>query len=484
MRRRLLIVLSLFAAIAVLAFAVPLALTAATSRTQQLILGRSGDADRFAQIAASPGTAHDPGEIARKVGRYAEIYGEGVLITDARCGTVVAAKIDYVAAPCPAPDADPAPDGDPQPVRDAVTAALRNQRADVVTRLMPWNDAPVLVARPVGTDTQVSGAVVIEASTEPARHDIARIWGYIAATGLAALTLFIGLAITLSRWVLRPLRELSGGVAELTHTLPPARAGDGAAPITRRYGGPPEMRSLARSFDAMSRAVGDAIAAQRRLVDRTAHALRGPLAALLVRLELLDHAVTEDGRKRLASAMTDVERLSELTGSMLRLAQAETPQQLPATCDALVVVRERLDTWHDGFAQARVTLALDEPAADTVEVAVGELTLTEMLDVPLSNACKHAGPGAVARITIRTGSGRVRIDVVDDGIGVPADEIGRLTEPGFRTADAIADDIDGFGLGTPILAALVGAHNGTLTISAVEPHGLAVAIELPAGRQR
>ncbi|MBF6248346.1 sensor histidine kinase, partial [Nocardia elegans] len=95
MRRRLLVALTVFAAIAVLAFAVPLSLTYATSRTQQLVLGRSGDADRFASLADAVATAEgDTAALVEEVTGYHALYGENVLVVDARGATTVNAGID------------------------------------------------------------------------------------------------------------------------------------------------------------------------------------------------------------------------------------------------------------------------------------------------------------------------------------------------------------------------------------------------------
>ncbi|MBC7305216.1 MAG: sensor histidine kinase, partial [Nocardia sp.] len=94
MRRRLLTALTVFAALAVLAFAVPLSLTAATSRTQQLVLGRSGDADRFATLADAAGSVGGVEALTHEVDRYHELYGENVLVVDARGTPIVNAGVE------------------------------------------------------------------------------------------------------------------------------------------------------------------------------------------------------------------------------------------------------------------------------------------------------------------------------------------------------------------------------------------------------
>ncbi|MEV0293254.1 HAMP domain-containing sensor histidine kinase [Nocardia sp. NPDC050710] len=394
MRRRLLIALTVFAAMAVFAFAVPLSLTYATSRTQELVLGRNGDADRFATLADAAVADGDSRALAEEIGRYHELYGENVLVVDARGATTVNAGVRV---------------GDTD-IAAAVAAARRNQRPDPVQRLTPWSAPTMLVARPVGTGVQVNGAVVIEASTARARSDIATAWAVIAAGAIVAMVVFTLLALTLSRWVLRPLAALSAAVAELTATLPKPRAAaartapasgaprrrsegertgpgsladhpggvsashsegaptgpvatagqpggaparsdgadliaddSGGAPemrsegvrtgpvsIARRYGGPPEMRAVAESFDAMALAVADSADAQRQLVADTAHAMRNPLAALTIRLDSLEPAIPESATSTFRGASAEVERLTALLDGLLALAVAETPAAFAA----------------------------------------------------------------------------------------------------------------------------------------------------------
>lgn len=535
-RRRLLIALTVFAAIAVLAFAVPLSLTVATSRTQQLELGRSGDADRFATLADTAITAGDVRVLADEVGRYRELYGENVLVIDAKGAPSVNAGADI---------ADP-------DIVAAVAAARRNERPKAVDRLTPWGARTMLVARPIGTGVQVNGAVVIEASTARARTDIARAWAIIGVGAVLAMALFTALALTLSRWVLRPLAALSTAVAELTATLPkprtstqasgsgglegdaagaravggPASAVDGVAvdeaiardtgvarerrwgwgfrrrggsgqrdeglaagsgrrdgSIARRYGGPPEMRAVAESFDAMALAVADSAAAQRQLVADTAHAMRNPLAALTIRLDSLEPAIPAGAASTFRGASAEVDRLTALLDGLLALAVAEAPAAFDIGhgaddhCDAVQVVADRVDAWHFAYEQAGLELRA-APVPRSADAAVSADVLAQILDVPLSNSCRYAGTGTRTTIVVDTEPGWVNVTVHDNGAGVAPDEIAKLTTRFFRGSTATAG---GTGLGLPIAAALTQARGGTLSIKPAQPHGLAVHLRLPAG---
>ncbi|NBH02062.1 sensor histidine kinase, partial [Amycolatopsis sp. SID8362] len=84
MRARLLVVLVALALAVVAAFAVPLLTATAEQRTQQLVISRTADVDRFVVLAQQAVDTRDPAAVAADAARYAELYGEGVVIVDAR----------------------------------------------------------------------------------------------------------------------------------------------------------------------------------------------------------------------------------------------------------------------------------------------------------------------------------------------------------------------------------------------------------------
>ncbi|MEV6273884.1 HAMP domain-containing sensor histidine kinase [Nocardia sp. NPDC051832] len=543
MRRRLLFALTVFAAIAVLAFAVPLSLTYATSRTQELVLGRNGDADRFATIADAAVADKDPRALVEEIVRYHELYGENVLVVDARGATTVNAGVDIT---------DPA-------IAAAVAGARRNLRPRPVQRLNPLGNSTMLVARPVGTGVQVNGAVVIEASTERARSDIAKAWAVIGAGGVVAMAVFTMLALTLSRWVLRPLAALSAAVAALTATLPKPRTG-AAAPVSiaRHYGGPPEMRAVAESFDAMALAVADSVDAQRQLVADTAHAMRNPLAALAIRLDSLELDIPDTAAPIFRRASAEVDRITALLDGLLTLAVAETPTAFDLTandpenhCDARQVVADRIDAWHSAFETAGMELRTEvirhrspdlstdrsaraEGSRTGSEAAAqrsrsGALTLREDSESRTGTAEFHAEdaksepeppapnwdghPAPSARPAALT-EVALPADILAQILDVPLSNSCRYAGSGAETTVTVATDpgwvtitirdngtgvpreeIDklttrffrgssapagGSGLGLPIAAALAQSRGGTLTVEPARPNGLAIILRLPA----
>ncbi|MEN0137696.1 MAG: HAMP domain-containing sensor histidine kinase [Rhodococcus sp. (in: high G+C Gram-positive bacteria)] len=468
MRRRVLAVLLVFAAVAVVAFAVPLALATSAGRTQALRLSREADATHFAGLAGqtqAPGTAT---LLREEVARYHELYGEGVLIVDARGNVRAAAGLS--------PD-----DSD---VAAAVTAGLRNQKQGISGSLRPWSADRVLSAVPVGTGAQVDGAVVLDVSTRAARDSIRTSWLVIIAGALGALAAVTAVAIALSRWTVRPLGALTARVGALTEAVPSPRprTGRNSGRPPGRYSGPPEVQELAKAFDTMSGAVRASGQAQRQLIADTAHQLRNPLAALHIRLDSLGPHVAEAGAETYRRTGMEVDRLGGILDGLLALAVAESPadagedESARGGCDIGAVLADRADAWTEALGESGMALVF-RPPAEPLVADFRDSHLSQVLDVLLSNAHAYAGGGATVRIDTGQSASGIEIRVSDDGAGVNEDEIGKLSSRFFRGAGAAKQ---GTGLGLSIATALVEAGGGTLTVAAEQPHGLRVTLILPA----
>ncbi|CAM4175134.1 HAMP domain-containing sensor histidine kinase [Kibdelosporangium persicum] len=448
MRTRLLVVLLLISATAVAGFAWPLLGSTAAARTQQLLISRTAELDRFAALAQQADDTGDISQLAIEVRAYTDLYGEAVLVVDTRKRQVLATgglRADDVGS--------------------LIDGALRNQPGPRPAELRPWSSGDLLLARPVGAGTRVAGAVVLKASVTAAASDVAHDWLLIAVGALAAALLFVLLAVVVSRWVLRPLAQLERGVLALAageqRTHVPASAG------------PRELRALGASFNKMSDAVAEAADQQRRLVADASHQMRNPMAALRLRVDSLAGQVKPDGLRTYNGCVAEVERMESLLDGLLALATAENVdhrQTEEDTCDAATVLVERYDAWHASADQAGVELELG-----TVEhfiVAMPDSELGQVLDVLLDNAVKYAGTGARVDLSCTGGT----ITVSDNGPGLPAEDLARATQRFWRSSQA---GPGGTGLGLAIAERLVTARHGTMSVEAAEPHGLAVRVTLP-----
>jgi two-component system, OmpR family, sensor histidine kinase TctE len=111
-----------------------------------------------------------------------------------------------------------------------------------------------------------------------------------------------------------------------------------------------------------------------------------------------------------------------------------------------------------------------------------ELLLREALANLVDNAIRYAGRGA--SVTVRVTAvphQRVRVEVEDNGPGVPEAERERVFERFVRGDTQVATGVgDGCGLGLAIVREVVQRHGGTVWLEAVAPRGVRACIELPA----
>ncbi|MHC3474311.1 sensor histidine kinase [Streptomyces sp. 7R007] len=462
MRARVQAVLLVFGILAAAAFAVPLLLFTASDRTQQLVLARSSDLDRFASLMDQAAATGDTSSLAAEAERYTRLYGEPLVVTDIRRRPVV--QTGGMRA------ADPA-------VARLVDAALRNQTAHPAAALRPWSHGYRMFAEPAGTGTRVTGAVVLRASVATAASDIAKRWATVlAGTALVALAC-TALARAATRWVVSPLRRLDRAVGRLAAGLPPEQT---------RASGPPELRQLAIGFNRMARTVTAALEQQRRLVADTSHQMRNPMAALRLRVDALHAHLPASADRTYTGVTTELDRLETLLDDMLALATAEhrageltmTGDGADARCDAAEVALTQFRLWQPVAerAGARLTAEADTP----VEAACTDRELAQVTDILLDNAIKYAGRGATITLSCTREGPFAVITVTDDGPGLTKEELSQATTRFWR-ATRQSGTTTGTGLGLSIAEQLLTGRGGHLNLTPAHPRGLRARAVVPWG---
>jgi signal transduction histidine kinase len=336
-----------------------------------------------------------------------------------------------------------------------------------------WKDEPqggLLVLRPAYAGTQIVGATAVQRATDPLNEHIVSLWVGLGLTGLVAILLATTLSIWLARWVGLPLRRLDAAADRL-----------GAGELSVRAStvmGPPETRHLARTFNDMAGRLESLIGSHRTLVADISHQLRTPLAALRLRLELLHDDV--DGTAaagELEGALGEISRLSRLVDGLLAVARAEHTRPEPVTVDLRQLVRERVAIWSP-LAQERQIQLLTSSGDAIVAATAGHLE--QVLDNLLANALEVTPVEGQITVSVRRHHDRVRLEVIDSGPGMtPAQREQAFRRFWTQPADnPTRDSSSGSGLGLAIVHRLITVDGGTIGLTNVPGHGLAVQIDL------
>lgn len=449
MRRRLLLVSLSLIGLLLLALMVPLIATYASDRTQAMFVSRLGDVTRFAVVAEDALETGLAEELNVDLERYVDVYGGSVLVVDADRQVVAQAGAEAV--------------GDAPEVQETIDRALSGAGSHPPDTVWPWSGDDVVIASPVGRDAQVLGAVVVVAPTSAVKGSIALGLAWLVAAGLVVVLLMVfGAVVPFVGWILRPVHDLEHAAKDLA---------DGDLSSRAHELGPPELRHLARSFNAMVDNVEMSQRQQRELVADAAHQLGNPLTALRLRVENL--AATGSPQAAVEPVLEETDRLSSIVESLLRLSQVGARRVAPVEVDVAGIVRERCAMWEPVFTRLRVDLpdrALALSSPDVVEV---------VLDSLLDNAAKFAPDSPVeVTVTCSAPAGRVEVRVRDHGQGLHPDDVAKVGARFFRGRQH--QNVPGTGLGLAIVRARVDDLGGSMVVSTPSDGGLEVTVTLSA----
>lgn len=219
---------------------------------------------------------------------------------------------------------------------------------------------------------------------------------------------------------------------------------------------------------------------ERRFVSEAAHELRTPLAGLRAQLAVVRRSLSEPAAaaEELERAEASAERMSELATNLLELARLEQGAA-PASAS--------LDELRDAFVGAvddvRISpvargVSIDQQSpADLPHASarVDPVSFGRIVHNLLANAATASGPGSTVRATLSLDDGDLRLVVVDDGPGMPADFLPRALEPFTRGPGATGP---GSGLGLALVDSIARTAGGSVELADAAP-GLRVEVRLP-----
>lgn len=226
---------------------------------------------------------------------------------------------------------------------------------------------------------------------------------------------------------------------------------------------------------------------RRDFVANVSHELRTPLTAIRGYAETLLAGALEDrdrARQFLSVIDRHSERLSRLIDDLLTLSDLELGKtsfkKEPVQAEALV--DEVVEVLREKAKRGAVALVPRIPA--DLPLVLGDADRLQQVLINLTdNAIKYSRAGGTVQITAAAvtdaGMPMVEIEVRDDGIGIPAADIPRLTERFYRVDKARSRELGGTGLGLAIVKHIVQAHGGRLEIRSTLNVGTVVKFSVP-----
>lgn len=293
------------------------------------------------------------------------------------------------------------------------------------------------------------------------------------ATFVVGVILVFTTGIFFSRKTFQPVRQLISKVQDISaHNLHLRLE-------TKK--GRDEMTELAHTFNTMLDRLQTAFETQNNFVSNASHELRTPLTTIMGEADIaLKKARTnEEYRQSLQVILHEAGKLDHLTSSLLALAQSgfdgkKQRQSLVRMDELLWEVKQAVDELHP---DNQVQLHFGELPPNEQQLSVeGNYHLLKLALTNIAvNACKYSNDRPV-QLTLQVVKQKIRIGIVDEGIGIPAPELKYVFEPFYRASNT--NKFEGHGVGLPLARNIIRLHKGELVIRSEEGKGTTVEITL------
>lgn len=292
---------------------------------------------------------------------------------------------------------------------------------------------------------------------------------------LVAILFVMVVSIPLSRWVLRPL-------SDLTHATQSFPSSSGVRVLAKRDD---ELGDLARSFNGMADRIETMRRNEKQLLANVSHELRTPLARISVLLELAAEASPERIKSIVPDIAHDLRELQRLIDDVLTAARLDLAEgRVHATEVPLqwtsIAAWELIERSCERFRRLHGDRLMVERSDNLPMLRCDPVLLHRVFDNLLDNAARYSPPGTVVVLRASDEGGALLVSIVDHGRGVSEEDQKQLFEPFFRADRGRERQTGGIGLGLSLSKRIVEAHGGTIQFESRLGTGTCVTVRLPA----
>lgn len=299
--------------------------------------------------------------------------------------------------------------------------------------------------------------------------------GVLALASAVILLIFIKL-------FLNPLKKLQNGIRDIA-------SGDYGKQLEKK--GNTEIADLVVDVNQMSKQIAADNHAKEQLIedrqafiDNMAHEMKTPLTAILgfsdiliIKRNLTDEQVKEYSEYIYKEAI----RLKAMSGKLMELVQLQDTNFSNERINLTQLLKEVVQTEKIIFQKENISIREDLQRA---WIYGDEDLLKSLFYNILENAKKATEFGGVIDVKLYQSGDKVMIEIRDYGIGIPKEEIDKITEPFYMVDKSRTRKSGGAGLGLTLCKRIVEISNGTMTLESEEGKGCNVMITLNAANEK
>ena len=244
-----------------------------------------------------------------------------------------------------------------------------------------------------------------------------------------------------------------------------------------------EVGMLCKGFNLMGFKLQDYLQRQKQFISNVSHELRTPLTAIKGYSEYLSDEIKDnpDMEKAVHHLNNESVRLSKLVDELLLLSRIDSCREMYdlKRIDLSEVVIGAVKKME--FKEQRCQVALNTEIKADIAVCADPEKLIQVIINVLDNAIKFSSKGRNIMVKLAEIEEMAVLEVADNGIGIPDEEISKVFERFYRAANA--RNVSGSGLGLAISKEIVEFLNGTISLNSSIGSGTKVSIILPLWKE-
>jgi signal transduction histidine kinase len=228
-----------------------------------------------------------------------------------------------------------------------------------------------------------------------------------------------------------------------------------------------ELSKLAQTFYLMLLRLESGVKIQKDFIANASHEMRTPLTAMTGQLEvaLLSNRSQEKYQEVIKSVLDDIKTLNRTSNRLLLLAQANT-ENLNIEMEGLRIddlvwqCQEELNKLQPGYSIKIYLEEVVESEDDLMVFGNSQLLKTTITNL-MENGCKYSENKEI-KVFIKPGTGNVVLEFVDEGIGIPEEDLPKIFQTFFRASNSASSR--GHGIGLSLVYKVVQIHKGLIQV--------------------
>lgn len=347
-----------------------------------------------------------------------------------------------------------------------------NAVKQVTSNTKSFKGAMMSVAIPLVVGDTFVGSIVVHKEVRDVSVGISAIFRQVFTPLVISVAFAAVLVFVLSRYIIKPIRNISFGAMELAR-------GNYDWRVKRTTND--EIGELAIAFNRMAEELKLQDGLRNTFIANVSHELRSPLASVQGFIQgILDGAIEDTDRdKYLQIVLGETKRMSSLINDLLSLAKIESGK-FPieySEFDINELLRRCLLTFEQRIEEKSISVVVGL-SEEKLNVWADEDRISQVITNLIDNAVKFTGEGGEIKVWTFCTENKVHVNISDTGVGIPQEDQPYVFERFFKVDKAHSPGTPGTGIGLSIVKRIIAQHGETIGLQSAEGKGTTFSFTL------